>query len=93
MSGNLTPKPIHPKEKYVIQGYFLETSQNPHDCLEKRIPSSEELLGVAKQDEIKENQRWCISGMQGFRYVIFAKKAKRNRAVCWRVLSAWTIDF
>jgi hypothetical protein len=58
MSGNITPNPIHPKEKYLIQTHFFEVSPNLHDCVQKRTPSrkfgsSEELLDVAKQENIR----------------------------------------
>jgi hypothetical protein len=60
MSGT-TPKPTHPREKYVIQANFFETSQSLHDCAEKQIPirrlgSSKELLDMAKQEETRGSQ-------------------------------------
>jgi hypothetical protein len=58
MSSNITLKPIHPREKYVMQYYFFETSLNLHDCVEKRIAIgkfglSKELLDVAKKEGIR----------------------------------------
>jgi hypothetical protein len=59
MGVSKTPKPIHPREKYVSQYHFFSTSQNMHDCPEKRIQiakfgSSGELLDVAKQRNQRE---------------------------------------
>jgi hypothetical protein len=61
ISDNTTPRPIHPREKYVIQGHIFDTSENLHNCAEIRIAigkfsSSEEFLDVAPQDEINGNQ-------------------------------------
>jgi hypothetical protein len=63
MNGKTTPKPIYPREKYVIQGNFSSTSQNLHDCIEKRMPigkfgSLDELPDMAKQKEIRGSQIW-----------------------------------
>jgi hypothetical protein len=61
VSGNITPKPSHPREKYVSQDHFprpvkICTNPSKSKFVIGKFGSSEELLDVAEQKEIRGNQ-------------------------------------